>query len=51
MNRVSSFFMAVVAFFSALFSGGGSQSYFKNEYTIPESTSEYKQLDTTPKED
>ena len=51
MNRVISFFMAVVAFFSALFGGGGSQSYFKNEYTIPESTSEYKQLDTTPKED
>ena len=43
--------MAVGAFFSALFSSGNNQPYFKNEYTVPEETPPYAQIDTEPKTD
>ncbi len=51
MNKVLSFFLAVIAFFSGLFTGGKEQKSFKNEYTIPEKTVPYTRLDTTPKTD
>ena len=51
MNKVISFFMAIFAFFSALFSGGSERPSFKNEYSIPESAVPYTQIDTTPKTD
>ena len=51
MNRLISFFLAVAAFFSSLFSGKTDQPYFKNEYTIPETVTPYRQIDTAPKTD
>lgn len=51
MNKIISFFMAVVAFFSESFSSEVSQPYFKNEYTVPENTIPYSVIDTTPKSD
>ena len=51
MNKVISFFMAVFAFFSALFSCGTGQRSFKNEYSVPEKTVPYSKIDTTPKTD
>lgn len=51
MNKVISFFMAVIAFFCAVFGGAGSPSGFKNEYTVPDSTLPYTRIDTTVKTD
>ena len=52
MNRIISFFLAVIAFFSDLFGGGTNMKpLFKNEYTIPESTVPYSRIDTSPKTD
>ena len=51
MNRLISFLLAVISFFSALFGGGANQAYFKNEYTVPETLAPYTHIDTTPKTD
>ncbi len=52
MNRIISFFLAVIAFFTSLFSGGVKMnSYFKNDYNIPDSTVPYKHINTLPKTD
>ena len=52
MNRIISFFLAVISFFTNLFSGVITiKPYYKNEYTIPESTVPYTRIDTQPKED
>ena len=50
MNKIISFLMAVISFFSALFGGAGTQP-FKNEYSIPEKAVSYTQLDTALKTD
>ncbi|MBQ7596080.1 MAG: alpha-L-rhamnosidase N-terminal domain-containing protein, partial [Clostridia bacterium] len=52
MNRIISFFLAVSLFFSELFTGVfNMQEYFKNDYTIPESTAPYTRIDMQPKTD
>lgn len=51
MNKIISFFLAVISLFSALFGGGTKEPYFKNEYVIPENTLPYSQIDTAPKTD
>ena len=51
MNRILSFFLAVVAFITALFSGKKEEPYFKNNYDLPDTAVPYRQLDTTPKTD
>ncbi|MBO4342636.1 MAG: glycoside hydrolase [Clostridia bacterium] len=52
MTRVISFFMAVIAFFSNLFSGWFNiKPYFSNDYTVPGSTVPYTRVDTAPKTD
>ncbi len=51
MNRILSFFLAVIAFFSGLFSRKAEQPYFKNEYDVPEAVVPYARIDTTPKTD
>lgn len=52
MNRIISFFLAVIAFFSELFTGGGHvKPYFKNEYAIPGNTVPYTRISTQPKTD
>ena len=51
MNKIISFFMAVVSFISALFSGLTSKPYFRNNYEVPESVLPYSRIDTTPKTD
>ena len=51
MNRIISFILAIIAFFSELFAGGDPVTYFKNTYTIPENAVPYTRMDTTPKTD
>ena len=51
MNKIISFFMAVVSFISALFSGLTSRTYFRNDYEVPESVLPYSRIDTAPKTD
>ncbi len=52
MNKIISFFLAVIAFFVNLFGGGSNMKpYFKNNYTIPESTVPYTRINTAPKTD
>ena len=51
MNRITSFFLAILAFFSSLFSGRSDPSCFRNEYTIPETSEPYTQIDISPKTD
>ncbi len=52
MNRIISFFLAVIAFFSDLFGAGqGTETYFRNEYTVPGKTVAYTRIDTQPKTD
>ncbi len=51
MNRIISFIMAVASFFSSLAGGEVNKTYFKNEYTLPETLAPYTQIDTTPKTD
>ena len=51
MNRIISFVMAVVSFFSSLLGSVINQPYFKNEYIIPETVVPYTQIDTIPKTD
>ena len=53
-EKIVAFFMAIVAFFSGLFGGGGGGSghtRFRNEYAVPESIVPYTRIDTTPKTD
>jgi hypothetical protein len=50
VNRIISFFLAVITFFSNLFAGGGSSKMlFRNDYTIPETPAGYSRIDTVPK--
>ncbi len=51
MNRIISFFLAVISFFSALFSGRSGKPDFRNDYSIPDNPVPYKQIDTDPKTD
>ncbi len=52
MNKIISFFLAVISFFSSLFGGGVNiKPYFKNDYNIPEKTLSYARIDTAPKTD
>lgn len=52
MNRIISFFLAIILFFSEMFAGVfNMKPYFKNEYTIPESTVPYTRISTAPKTD
>ncbi len=52
MNKIISFFLAVITFFSNLFGGGVSiKPFFKNDYTIPENPAPYSRIDTEPKTD
>ena len=51
MNRIISFIMAVASFFSSLTGGAVNKTYFRNEYTLPETLAPYTQIDTTPKTD
>ena len=52
MNKIISFFLAVISFFSSLFGGGVNiKPYFKNDYNIPEKTLPYARIDTAPKTD
>ena len=52
MNKIISFFLAVIAFFSNLFGGGiNIKPYFKNDYSIPEKLVPYTRIDTEPKTD
>lgn len=52
MNRIISFFLAIIAFFSSLFGGGfNTNSLFSNVYTIPENPVSYTRIDTEPKTD
>ncbi len=50
MNKIISFFMAVISFLSAL-SAGQTGREFTNRYNIPEHTVPYTRLDTNPKTD
>ncbi len=43
--------MAVASFLSSLSGGAANQTYFKNEYTVPETLTAYERVDTTPKTD
>ncbi len=52
MNRIISFFLAIISFFSSLFGGViGIKTEFKNDYTIPASPAAYTRIDTSPKTD
>ncbi len=52
MNRILSFFLAVISFFSNFFGGVFTiKPYFKNDYIIPEKTAPYTRIDTEPKTD
>ncbi len=48
MNKVISFLLLIAEFFSTLFGGTAAQTYFKNEYTVPDKTLPYTRLDTEP---
>ena len=51
MNKIISFFMAVISFFSSLFGSAENKPYFKNEYTVPEKILPYTRIETAPKTD
>ena len=43
--------MAVIAFFSSLFSGNTDKPYYKNDYTVPSNEIPYQRIDKTPETD
>ena len=52
MNRIISFFLAIIAFFTNLFSGVfNTKELFRNDYNIPADPVPYSRIDTAPKED
>ncbi len=50
MNKIISFFLALISLFSSL-SGGGANTAFKNTYETPDKPLTYQKLDTAEKAD